>query len=76
MDLLPLLVFYKPDSIANILELVDVISQLIVTIDTNNKTVMFIHTGPNSILNFYQFCKGFYYFDTSNSNAFNTVINA
>ena len=36
MDMLPLRVFYNPDYIANILELVDVTSQLRVTMDTKN----------------------------------------
>ena len=76
MYLLPLRVFYNPYYISNILALIDVTSQFRVTMDTNNKPSMFVHTGPDSVLNFYQCCKILYYFDTSASNIFNPYINA
>ena len=52
--LFPLIVFYSPDSIANIFTLIDVTSEFRVTIDTNNEPAMFVHTSPDSVLNFYQ----------------------
>ena len=76
MYLFPLIVFYNPDCISNILALIDVTSQFRATMDTNNKPSMFVHTGPDSVLNFYQCCEGLYYFDTSASNIFNPTINA
>ena len=44
MDLFSLLFFYKPDSIAHILALVDFTSQFIVTMPTNNKPEMLVTT--------------------------------
>ena len=73
MYLFPLIVFYNPDCISNILALIDVTSQFRATMDTNNKPSMFVHTGPDSVLNFYQCCEGLYYFDTSASNMAHTV---
>ena len=58
MDLLPLKVFYNPDSITNILELDDVTSQFRFTMDTNNKPAMFVHTGPDSVLKFFKCREG------------------
>ena len=52
MDLLPLRVFYNLDYIVNILALVVVTSQFRVTNDNNNKPAMFVHTVPDSFLNF------------------------
>ena len=52
MDLFPFIVFYKPDYITNILSLVDVTSNFIVTMDTNNEPATFFHTGPNPVLFF------------------------
>ena len=51
---LPLIFFYNPDSISSILALVDVTSQFRVTMDTNNESAMFVHTGPDSVLKFCQ----------------------
>ena len=65
VDLLPLRVFYHPYSIDSILALVDATSQFRVTIDTNNKTSMLVHTGPDSVLKIYQCHKGLYFFDKS-----------
>ena len=76
MYMLPLRVSYKPYSISNILALVDVTSQVIVTMDTNNEPAMFVHTIPYSVLKSYQFHEGLYYFDTSATNVLNPSINA
>ena len=76
MYLLPLRFFYNPDYISNILELINVTSQFRVTMDTNNKPSMFVHTGPDSVLNLYQCCKVLYYFDTSSPNIINTFVDA
>ena len=76
MDMLSLRVFYNPDFVARIMALVDVTSKFRVTMDTINEPAMFVHTGPYSVLNFYQCHKGLYYFDTSSPNAFNSYINA
>ena len=75
MDLLTLRVFYNPYSIAIILALVAVTSQFWVTIYTNNVTAMFFHTVPGSILNFYQWLKVLYNFDSSAPNIFNPSVN-
>ena len=58
VDLLLLKVFYNTYSITTILELVDVTSQFRVTMDTNNKPAMFVHTGPDYVLKFFQYCEG------------------
>ena len=52
MYLLPLRFFYNLDYISNILELINVTSQFRVTMDTNNIPSMFVHTGPDSVLDF------------------------
>ena len=75
MDWFSLKVFYNPDSIAKILALVDVTIQFRFTMDTNKEPSMFVHTGPYSVLNFYQCRKVFYYFDTSAPNVLNRSIN-
>ena len=54
MDILPWRFFYKPDYIAKSLELIDVTSQFIVTMDTSNEPDMFLHTGADYFLKFYQ----------------------
>ena len=54
IDLLPLNFFYNPYSVYIILELGDITNQFIGTMDNNNEPVMFIHTVPDSVLNFYQ----------------------
>ena len=76
MDMLPLKIFYIPDSISKILALVDVISQFIVTVDTNNEPDMFVHTGPYSVLKFYNCREVLYYFDNSAPNVLNPSVNA
>ena len=57
IDLLPLKVFYNPYSVYIILELGDITNQFIGTMDNNNEPVMFVHTVPDSVLKFYQWCK-------------------
>ena len=69
--LFPLRVFYNPDSISNILSLIDVTIQFRVTMNTNNKPAMFIHTVPDYVLKFYQCIKVLYYFDTYSNNVMN-----
>ena len=76
MDLLPLRIFYNLYSIAKILALVYVTRKFWVTMDTNNEPVMLVHTGPYSIVKFYQCHKWLYYFDTSTYNVFNPSVNA
>ena len=76
MDMLPLRVFYNPYSVATFLALVDVTSHFKVTMDTNNKPTIFIHTGLYYVLKFYQFFKGLYYFDTSVPTVFNPSVKA
>ena len=74
MYMLPLRVSYKPYSISNILALVDVTSQVIVTMDTNNEPAMYAHTVPDYILKFYQCHEELYYFDNSDPNVFNIYV--
>ena len=54
MDMFTLRFFYNPDYIAKSLELIDVTSQFIVTMDTSNEPDMLLHTGADSFLKFYQ----------------------
>ena len=75
MDILPLKVVYNPYSVANIFSLVDVNSQFIFNMDNNNQPAMFVHTGPDSVLNSYQFREVLYYFDTYSPNVLNNSIN-
>ena len=63
VDMLPLEVSYNTYSISNILSLVDVSIQFRLTMDTNNKPAIFIHTSPNTVLNIFQFHEGLHYFD-------------
>ena len=53
------------------MELFDVTSNFIVTTDSNNKPAEFFHTGSDSVLNFWQWRKGLYYFDTYAPNVLN-----
>ena len=57
MYLLPLNIFYNPDSISKILALVGVTSQFRVTMDYNNEPAIFVHTGPDPVIKFYQWRK-------------------
>ena len=52
MYLFPLIVFYNPDSISNIWALVDVTSQFIAAIDTNNEPSMFFTLAQIMSLSF------------------------
>ena len=76
MDIFPLKVFYNPDSIANILELIAITSQFIVAMDTNNKPDVVVHNGPDSDLKFYRCHKGIYYLNTSDPKVLNPFVNA
>ena len=76
MNVLPLRILYKTYSISNILALIDVASPFRVTMDTNKKTAMFVHTVPDFVLKFYQCHKGLYCFDTSSPNLFNISANS
>ena len=76
MDLLPLIVFYNPDSIANILAHVYVNSQFRVTMDTKKKAFHVRPHWPIFCPQVYQFHEGLYYFDDSAPNLFNPSIGA
>ena len=76
MDIFPLSIFYNPDSITNILSFGNVNSQFIITMDTNNKPAIFIHTGLDYSPKFYQCHEVLYYFDTSVPNIFSPSGNA
>ena len=76
MDLLPLKVLCIPYSISNILALIDVTSKFIDTMDTNNKNPMFVHTGPDYVLKFYQCRRVLYCFNNSVPNVLNNSANA
>ena len=76
MDMFPLIFFYNPYSISNILALFYVTSKFRVTMDTNNKPAMLFQTIPYYVLKFYQCHEVFYYFYTSSPNLLNPFAKA